>query len=59
MMTVPSLPKIGTPPAPPPLRKIALYEDYAEAGSFIETAPIGESDRRKIAYGNAKALYKL
>jgi predicted TIM-barrel fold metal-dependent hydrolase len=35
------------------------YEDYAEAGSFIETAPIGESDRRKIAYGNAKALYKL
>jgi len=35
------------------------YEDYDEAGNFIDTAPIGESDRRKIAYGNAKALYKL
>jgi predicted TIM-barrel fold metal-dependent hydrolase len=35
------------------------YEDYAEGGEFIETVPIGESDRRKIAYDNAKALYKL
>jgi len=35
------------------------YEDYAEAGDFIETVAIGESDRRKIAYSNAKALYKL
>jgi 2,3-dihydroxybenzoate decarboxylase len=35
------------------------YEDYAEAGQFIDAVPIGESDRRKIAYGNAKALYKL
>jgi predicted TIM-barrel fold metal-dependent hydrolase len=35
------------------------YEDYDEAGTFIDTAPIGESDRRKIACGNAKALYKL
>jgi 2,3-dihydroxybenzoate decarboxylase len=35
------------------------YEDYDEAGNFIDTAPIGESDRRKIAYGTAKALYKL
>jgi hypothetical protein len=30
-----------------------------EAGNFIDTVPIGESDRRKIACGNAKALYKL
>ena len=35
------------------------YEDYAEAGNFIDTVAIGESDRRKIAYGNAEALYKL
>jgi len=35
------------------------YEDYSEAGEFIDTVPIGESDRRKIAYGNAKALYRL
>jgi 2,3-dihydroxybenzoate decarboxylase len=35
------------------------YEDYAEGGEFIDTVPISESDRRKIAYDNAKALYKL
>jgi predicted TIM-barrel fold metal-dependent hydrolase len=35
------------------------YEDYAEAGEFIDTVPISESDRRKIAYDNAKALYLL
>lgn len=34
-------------------------EDYAEAGVFMDTVPISESDRRKIAYGNARALYKL
>jgi predicted TIM-barrel fold metal-dependent hydrolase len=36
-----------------------LYKDYIEAGEFMDTVPIGESDRRKITYGNAKALYKL
>jgi predicted TIM-barrel fold metal-dependent hydrolase len=30
-----------------------------EPGEFIDTVPISESDRRKIAYGNAKALYRL
>ena len=35
------------------------YEDYEEAAEFIDAVAIGESDRRKIAYGNAKALYKL
>ena len=35
------------------------YEDYAEGGEFIDTVPISESDRRKIAYDNAKALYML
>jgi len=35
------------------------YEDYAEGGEFIDTVPISESDRRKIACDNAKALYKL
>jgi predicted TIM-barrel fold metal-dependent hydrolase len=33
--------------------------DYAEGGEFIDTVPISESDRRKIAYENARALYKL
>jgi 2,3-dihydroxybenzoate decarboxylase len=35
------------------------YEDYAEGGEFIDTVAISESDRRKIAYENAKTLYKL
>ncbi len=35
------------------------YEDYAEGGEFIDTVAISESDRRKIAYENAMALYKL
>ncbi len=35
------------------------YEDYADGGEFIDTVAISESDRRKIAYSNAKALYKL
>ena len=35
------------------------YEDYAEGGEFIDTVPISEIDRRKIAYDNAKALYML
>ena len=34
------------------------YEDYDEAEDFIDTVPISESDRRKIAYGNTKALYR-
>jgi len=35
------------------------YEDYAEGREFIDTVPISESDRRKIACDNAKALYML
>jgi predicted TIM-barrel fold metal-dependent hydrolase len=35
------------------------YEDYAEGGEFMDTVPTSESDRRKMAYDNAKALYKL
>jgi hypothetical protein len=53
---------------PPPRRWVSLrsthptgypYEDYAEAVEFIATVPIADSDRRKISFGNAKALYKL
>ena len=72
-MPVPSLPKVGAPPALAPLRMRAHlvgrrlhpfsndypYEDYAEGGEFIDTVAISESDRRKIAYANARALYKL
>jgi 2,3-dihydroxybenzoate decarboxylase len=35
------------------------YEDYAEGAKFMDTVAISESDRRKIAYTNAKSLYNL
>ena len=34
------------------------YEYYAEDGEFIDMAPNSENDRRKIAYGNAQAIYE-
>jgi hypothetical protein len=30
----------------------------SEGGQFMDTVPISESDRRKIAYDIAKTLYK-
>jgi 2,3-dihydroxybenzoate decarboxylase len=33
------------------------YETMAPAAEWIERAPISERDRRKIAYGNARALF--
>ncbi|WP_289850111.1 hypothetical protein [Actinoallomurus purpureus] len=33
------------------------YADNAEAAAWIERAPISELDRRKIAHGNARALF--
>ena len=35
------------------------YADTALAAEWIERAPISESDRRKIAYGNARSLLGL
>lgn len=35
------------------------YNDNAEAARWIERAPISELDRRKIAHGNARALFGL
>ncbi|HLR83707.1 MAG TPA: amidohydrolase family protein [Nocardioidaceae bacterium] len=35
------------------------YADTAMAAEWIERAPISESDRRKIAYGNARSLLGL
>ncbi|MEV1011666.1 amidohydrolase family protein [Streptomyces sp. NPDC049881] len=35
------------------------FEDMATATRFLETAPISEADRRKIAGGNAEALLRL
>ena len=35
------------------------FENMDEAAEFLENAPISEVDRAKIAYGNAKTLFKL
>jgi 2,3-dihydroxybenzoate decarboxylase len=35
------------------------YEMMEPAARWIESAPISENDRRKIAYGNARALFRL
>ncbi len=35
------------------------YSENAEGADWIEKAPISELDRRKIAHGNARALFKL
>jgi 2,3-dihydroxybenzoate decarboxylase len=35
------------------------YADSGLAADWIERAPISESDRRKIAYGNADRLFNL
>jgi hypothetical protein len=34
-MSVPSLPALGTPPLPPPLRKIALEEHFGHPSVFM------------------------
>jgi 2,3-dihydroxybenzoate decarboxylase len=35
------------------------YSENAPAADWIERAPISELDRRKIAHGNARALFGL
>ena len=47
-MTVPSLPKVGAPPAPPRLRKIALEEHFGHASLFMQDSN-GKLETRKEA----------
>ncbi|MEO6525671.1 MAG: amidohydrolase family protein [Gemmatimonadaceae bacterium] len=35
------------------------YQTTAPAVSFIETAPMSDSDRRKIAHGNAERIFRI
>jgi 2,3-dihydroxybenzoate decarboxylase len=35
------------------------YEMMEPAARWIERAPVSERDRRKIAHGNARALFRL
>jgi predicted TIM-barrel fold metal-dependent hydrolase len=35
------------------------FQPSAPAASFIETAPLSDSDRAKIAYGNAEKVFKI
>jgi hypothetical protein len=39
-MPVPSLPKVGAPPAPAPLRKIALEEHFGHPIVFMRDRPV-------------------
>jgi hypothetical protein len=48
-MNIPSLPKVGTPPAPLPLRKIALEEHFGHPHLFMRDS---EGKRQSIS-GNA------
>jgi hypothetical protein len=45
-MTIPSLPKLGTPPAPAPLRKIALEEHFGHPIVFMKDSERGPSRAR-------------
>jgi hypothetical protein len=49
LMTVPSLPKLGTPPAPPPLRKIALEEHFGHPSVFMHDRDGRDGTRREEA----------
>ena len=35
------------------------FEDSAQSVAFLDTAPISEADRRKIAYANAERVFKI
>lgn len=47
-MSIPSLPKVGTPPAPAPLRKIALEEHFGHPIVFMRDSE-GRFETRKEA----------
>jgi hypothetical protein len=47
-MPVPSLPTLGTPPAPAPLRKIALEEHFGHPIVFMRDKDLIKQKRRTI-----------
>src|SRR5580658_8279202 len=56
-MTVPSLPKLGTPPAPSPLRKIALEEHFGHPIVFMRDSDGRFETRKEAAVGHLGPEY--
>src|SRR5258708_36884937 len=56
-MTVPSLPKLGTPPAPPPLRKIALEEHFSHPSLHMRDSAGGFETRKEAILGHLGPEY--
>jgi len=52
-MTLPSLPKLGTPPAPAPLRKIALEEHFGHPIVFTRDSDGRFETRKEAAVGHS------
>src|ERR1700746_1306836 len=56
-MTVPSLPNTGPPPAPPPLRKIALEEHFGHPIVFMRDSDGRFETRKEAAVGHLGPEY--
>ena len=56
-MTVPSLPKVGTPPDPAPLRKIALEEHFGHPIVFMRDSDGRFETRKEAAVGHLGPEY--
>ena len=56
-MTVPSLPKLGTPPAPAPLRKIALEEHFGHPIVLMRDSEGRFETRKEAAVGHLGPEY--
>lgn len=56
-MAVESLPKVGTPPAPPPLRKIALEEHFGHPSLFMRDGDGRFESRKEAAIGHLGPEY--
>jgi hypothetical protein len=56
-MTVPILPKLGTPPVPAPLRKIALEEHFGHPIVFMRDGDGRFETRKEAAVGHLGPEY--
>jgi hypothetical protein len=56
-MPVPSLPKVGAPPAPVPLRKIALEEHFGHPIVFMRDSDGRFETRKEAAVGHLGPEY--
>jgi len=56
-MSIPSLPKVGTPPAPVPLRKIALEEHFGHPIVFMRDSEGRFETRKEAAVGHLGPEY--